>query len=217
MKKGILIGITFIALIIVAILLRDRAPEESHIETIESRHEQKVDENIESDPVLDVEKTATKDKEGISSEEKEQNSSKGASPYTNLTKMEEGELKDMEELYDYAEERWTAIAEKLFLDDLGLSEEVYQKYLNMREDYEEERWRAFEDFHKEMMNNPDQEVNATEYTDKVEEDITTRYQEKLQNLLGKKKYQQYLNRRHKFNEKLRKRQDPRKGMLLIDF
>lgn len=137
----------------------------------------------------------------------------------NSDKDVEEKMQQLDAEYDRIEKEWNNLVQVLFVQELSLSEEVYSDYTKMREGLGRDKIRAFEAFHKEMeaKYGPNYTYNPSDEELQFERDIQKRYDDLLRSKIGDQNFTKYLELRDNFNNNLMEKQDPEKGVILMDF
>jgi hypothetical protein len=137
----------------------------------------------------------------------------------NDDKQVDAQMDEWDKEFDKIEAAWQTKVQALFVNELGLEEAVYKDYLKMKEGLDQDKIRAFDSFHKEMeaKYGPSYSYNPTEQERQFEKDIRAKYDEVLMKKIGKNHFARYLEVRDRFNQDLMEKQDPDKGVILMDF
>lgn len=139
--------------------------------------------------------------------------------FPRFDQMTEEELDQLEEFYDETEERWTRRMREFILQDLGLSQNVFEDYENLRDEFEDARWAEFEKFHERLFEEEgdDFQFRMADYFRQVELPLAETFRERLRGVIGEDNFRQFLDVRDDFNRDLRSRQDPRMGTFIVHF
>ncbi len=132
--------------------------------------------------------------------------------------LSEEEIEELEEYFDKVEMGWATKMKELLVDELKLGEDVLEEYGSLRENYEEEKMVAFQEFHEFMVAKYGENYayNPTEEMEVFENKVQGIYLEKLRTKLGDENYSRYLEVKDSYNDQLRREQDPKKGVVLIE-
>ena len=132
--------------------------------------------------------------------------------------LSEEEIEELEEYFDKVEMGWASKMKELFIDELKLGDETLEEYGSIRENYEEEKMVAYQEFHEFMVAKYGENYayNPTEEMEVFENKVMGIYLEKIRTKLGDENYSRYLEVKDSYNDQLRKEQDPKKGVVLIE-
>ncbi|MCO4794741.1 MAG: hypothetical protein KC493_13565 [Bacteriovoracaceae bacterium] len=134
------------------------------------------------------------------------------------TSLTEEEIEEMEEYFDRVEIGWGKRMEEFFMKEANLGEDAMEDYGQLRENYEEEKMIAYQEFHEFMVakHGENYAYNPTEEMEIFENKVQDIYLDKLRKQLGDENYSRYLEVKDQYNDQLRKEQDPKKGVVLIE-
>lgn len=145
----------------------------------------------------------------------------------NLRLVEDGEEKELsfldmdaiEELFDEVEENWANKIKKLFVEELKLTPEVYQKYQSLRDEYDFAKLEAYEAYHERMIEQHGAEYpyQASLQVEEFDNVALPEFYKRLEAEIGLDALRQYIRVKDDFNEELRKNQPPGPAQILIDF
>lgn len=133
--------------------------------------------------------------------------------------LTEDEMEELEEYFEKIEEEWGEALEQLFKQELQLSKEVLEQYEDLREGFEEEKLAAFQEYHESMVakHGENYAYRPSEDEKIFEKKVLDEYYDRLRKVLGDEAYGRYTEVRERFNERIKAEQDPRLGILIIDF
>lgn len=125
----------------------------------------------------------------------------------------------LEALFEEVEQEWQSDMESLIRQDLGLSEEVLERYYELRDDYDEAKLMAFEDYHEEMIDEhgEDYAFNPSVQMEDFDNNVLPQYLEQLEKLIGQEGVRKYTQMKDEFNQRIRKKGHPGAALILIDF
>lgn len=125
----------------------------------------------------------------------------------------------LEALFDEVEQEWQSDMERLIRQDLGLSEEVLERYYELRDDYDEAKLMAFEDYHQKMIDQhgEDYAFNPSVQMEDFDNNVLPQYIEQLEKLIGQDGVRKYIQMKDEFNQRIRKKGHPGAALILIDF
>lgn len=176
-----------------------------------------------------VKKDQTATKQSKTEKEKSKPTTPGAQPQfnQNLRLVEDSEEENLsfldmdaiEELFDEVEEQWAQKIKGLFIEQLGLSEEVYQKYQALRDEYDIAKLEAFEAYHERMIeqHGPNYPYQPTLQVEEFDNTALPEFYKRLEAQIGLDALRQYIRLKDDFNEELRRNQPPGPAQILIDF
>lgn len=132
--------------------------------------------------------------------------------------LTEEEIEELEEYFDKVEMGWANKMKELLVDELKLGDDALEDYGMIRENYEEEKMIAYQEFHEFMVQKYGENYayNPTEEMEVFENKVQDIYLEKLRKQLGDENYSRYLEVKDSYNDQLRREQDPKKGVVLIE-
>lgn len=125
----------------------------------------------------------------------------------------------LEALFEEVEQEWQGSMEKLIRQDLGLSEQVLERYYELRDDYDESKLMAFEDYHQKMIDEhgADYAIQPSVQMEDFDNNVLPQYIEQLQELIGQEGVRQYIQMKDEFNQRIREKGHPGAALILIDF
>ena len=128
------------------------------------------------------------------------------------------EIEEFEEYFEAVEKNWIIQIESLFIGEFSLTEDKIENYLDIREGYEEEKMIAFQEFHEYMIQKHGENYTFTPTPDmeQFENKVVQTYKEKMEQFLGENNYVRYKEVLEEYNNRLRREQDPDKGVILIE-
>jgi hypothetical protein len=118
-----------------------------------------------------------------------------------------------------AEKLWKEKIVDMFKEELNLDSSTISKYEGMRQNYHSEKEKNVKEFNRKMVNKYGEKYlkNPSSDMEQYEDRIFDLYLEKLRGILGDEHYSRYLELKHNYNKILLKKQDPKKGLIEIDF
>ncbi|GAB4015028.1 MAG: hypothetical protein Fur0010_13660 [Bdellovibrio sp.] len=133
--------------------------------------------------------------------------------------LSDEELEELDRYFDQVEKDWDQSMESLFLKELALPQEEFKEYKKLREAYEMDRLEAYHEFHEYMLEKYGEKYTYSPSDDmeKFENKVREQYLEVLRKRIGDDNFKKYIETMDQFNEKLRREQDPYKGVMIIDF
>lgn len=133
--------------------------------------------------------------------------------------LSDEELEELDRYFEQVEKDWDQNMESLFLKELALPAEEYKEYKKLREAYEMDRLEAYHEFHEYMLEKYGEKYtySPSEDMEKFENKVREQYLEVLRKRIGDDAFKKYIDAMDQFNEKLRREQDPYKGVMIIDF
>jgi hypothetical protein len=136
----------------------------------------------------------------------------------NPEQLSEEEIEEFEEYFEAVEKNWIIQIESLFIGEFSLTEDKIENYLDIREGYEEEKMIAFQEFHEYMIQKHGENYTFTPTPDmeQFENKVVQTYKEKMEQFLGENNYVRYKEVLEEYNNRLRREQDPDKGVILIE-
>lgn len=136
-----------------------------------------------------------------------------------IKELSDEDLKKIDEQFEKVEKEWATEVEQLFVGELGLNSLAFEQYKALREAYDEDKYEAERDFHDFMRKKYGEKYsyNPTETQEIYENRIQEKYESQLKKILGEKSFIRYLEVREKFNQQIMEEQDPKDGVMLIDF
>lgn len=145
----------------------------------------------------------------------------------NLRLVEDEEVKDLsfqemeaiEELFDQVEENWAKTMRDLFVSELGLGEEAFKKYQEMRDEYDVAKLQAYEAYHERMIeqHGPDYPYQASIQVEEFDNSALPEFYKRLEAQIGLEALRRYIQVKDQFNDELRRTQPPGPAQILIDF
>ncbi|GEM_PF-2908237 len=143
----------------------------------------------------------------------------GATSFTGPRPLTEEEMDKMDELFESYEEGWDKKMREVMITDLGLSEDDYGDYLKMRDGYEEDRLETFEEFHKKMAieKGPHYSYSPTQEMMDFDDKLRKEYLDLYRKRFGESAFVKYYNALDSYNTEIRKKSDPKYGVLTIEF
>lgn len=133
--------------------------------------------------------------------------------------LTEEEYDKLEYEAEEAEELWKEKIVEMFKEELNLDSSKISKYEEMRISYHSEKEKNVKAFNQRMVNKYGEKylTNPSPDMEQYEGRIFDLYLEKLRGILGDEHYSRYLELKHNYNKILLKKQDPKKGLIEIDF
>lgn len=133
--------------------------------------------------------------------------------------LSDEELEELDRYFDQVEKDWDSTMESFFLKELAMPPEEFKEYKKLREAYDMDRLEAYQEFHEYMLEKYGEKYTYSPSDDmeKFENKVREQYLEVLRKRIGDDAYKKYLDTLDQFNEKLRREQDPYKGVMVIDF
>lgn len=141
------------------------------------------------------------------------------SPEENESEPSFQDFDALEGLFEEVEQEWQSSMEQLIRQDLGLGEEVIERYYELRDDYDEAKLMAFEDYHEDMVeeHGEDYAFNPSLQMEDFDNNVLPRYLEQLEDLIGQEGVRKYTQMKDEFNQKIREKGHPGAALILIDF
>jgi hypothetical protein len=133
--------------------------------------------------------------------------------------LSEEELEELNKYFDKVENEWDKMALELFTNEMGLPRTEYEEYKKIRDSYEQDKLEAYQEYHEYMVEKHGESYaySPSEDMEAFENKVKGEYLEILRKRVGDKNYIRYTEVIDGYNEKLRREQDPTKGVMLIDF
>lgn len=124
----------------------------------------------------------------------------------------------LEQLFEEVDQEWQSSMKRLIRQDLGLNEEVLNRYYELRDDYDEAKLMAFEDYHQRMIDQhgEDYAFNPSLQMEDFDNNVLPQYLEELEKLIGQEGVRKYIQMKDEFNQKIRKKGHPGAALILID-
>lgn len=222
--KKVWVGLTLVVIIITIFLLtRSNAPVDSDEDEFDDTEiikafDEKKPKNVVVNPV-DTKATQKFIQEARANKKPDTEKPQNIVPKVGDRILSDSELEELDEYFEKVENEWEESIRNLFLKEFGLAEDDLKDYEEMRDKYETDKLEAFQDFHEYMVekhgenyvyNPSDDELN---FDDKVKFE----YQDQLRKKVGDYNFKKYIKLVDKFNERLKREQDPYKGTMTIDF
>lgn len=217
MKKYIVIVAVLIIATLAFLFLKSKDSKGLSVEM--SDHQTHVVE-FEDTPAAKVEAVTTSDDAEDESSQIEDSNDLPPTDFQVLSDEElERRLEAKEEEFDRLEEEWLENVKTLFVSELGLSEEQYKDYLNLREGLFNDKIEAFEDMHKQLeaKHGENYVYNPTEEELKFDKEIQKKYDEVLMKKIGKPAFIKYLELRDRTNEKILEKTSREDAAMLMEF
>jgi len=133
--------------------------------------------------------------------------------------LSDEELEELDRYFDQVEKDWDTTMESFFLKEMAMPPEEFKEYKKLREAYDMDRLEAYQEFHEYMLEKYGEKYTYSPSDDmeKFENKVREQYLDVLRKRIGDDTYKKYLDTLDQFNEKLRREQDPYKGVMVIDF